>query len=62
MFKAMSVLLEIWFTFTIGGKYSPFLWIFAKIDLLPIDNDSEKKKQQKLKNKINHFKFLETYW
>ena len=55
MFKAMSEYLS-------GEKYSPFLWIFAKIDLLPIDNDSEKKKQQKLKNKINHFKFLETYW
>ena len=37
MFKVMSEYLS-------GEKYSPFLWIFAKIDLLPIDNDSEKKK------------------
>ena len=33
--------------------------VFAKIDPLPIDNDSEKKKVAKKKN---CFKFLETYW
>ena len=30
---------------------------FAKVDLLPIENDNEKKKVAK-----NHFKFLKNYW
>ena len=33
--------------------------IFAKADLLPIDNDNEKKKEPK---NINQIKFLENYW
>ena len=32
---------------------------FAKVDLLPIHNDSEKKKVSK---NINNFKFFENYW
>ena len=33
---------------------------FSKIDLLPIDNDNEKKKVAK--KYTNHIKFLENYW
>ena len=34
--------------------------IFAKGDLLPIENDREKK--QVVKKNIKHFKFPENYW
>ena len=37
---------------------APTPQIFAKIDLLTIEDDSKKKKVAKM----NHFKFLETYW
>ena len=40
-----------------GGSSSP--QFFAKVDLLTIDNDSERKRGAK---NINHIKFLENYW
>ena len=35
--------------------------IFAKVNLLPVDNYSEKKKKNSKKN-THDFKFLENYW
>ena len=39
-----------------GGEAAPPLQIFAKVNLLPIDNYSEKKKN------TNQFKFRRNYW
>ena len=41
-----------------GGAAAPPPQNFAKIDYLPRNNDSEKKKKQEQKN---HFKFLENH-